>query len=193
MLISEPGMKNGPILRMPPSWRATPVSSISGRPPIPEPIFTPTRVLSRSATSSRPASATACSAAAIPKWMNLSMRRASLGEMYWLMSKSLTSPATWQAMSLASKLVLVPMPLLPARRLAQAVVTSLPTGDTCPRPVTTTLRFDTGYLREKREHAPDSPETDKAALNQTRVSGPLQQKDLCGRAKATSRGPGNPG
>jgi len=41
----------------------------------------------------------------------------------------------------ASKLVIGPMPLLPAVMFAQAVATSLPTGLTMPRPVTTTLRF----------------------------------------------------
>ncbi|MNC85674.1 hypothetical protein D3C83_12850 [compost metagenome] len=40
-LMIEPGTKNGVILRGPPASIALCVSSISGRPPIPEPMHTP--------------------------------------------------------------------------------------------------------------------------------------------------------
>ena len=46
MLTMEPGTKNGVILRQPPAMYAAFVSSISGRPPMPEPMQTPTRSLS---------------------------------------------------------------------------------------------------------------------------------------------------
>src|SRR5690348_12457053 len=56
-------------------------------------------------------------------------------------SKSRTSPAIRVGNVLASKCVTGPMPLLPSRTLPQAVARSLPTGDTMPRPVTTTRLF----------------------------------------------------
>ena len=46
MLTIVPGTKNGVILRQPPASNATFVSSISGRPPMPDPMQTPTRSLS---------------------------------------------------------------------------------------------------------------------------------------------------
>ena len=46
MLMMEPGTKNGVILRHPPAMYMAFVSSISGRPPMPEPMHTPTRSLS---------------------------------------------------------------------------------------------------------------------------------------------------
>ena len=46
MLTMEPGTKNGVILRQPPAMYTAFVSSISGRPPMPEPMHTPTRSLS---------------------------------------------------------------------------------------------------------------------------------------------------
>ena len=45
----------------------------------------------------------------------------------------------------ASNFVMGPTPLRPARRLSQASLMPLPTGETMPRPVTTTLRFDITY------------------------------------------------
>ncbi|EXI69486.1 MAG: hypothetical protein AW07_04229 [Candidatus Accumulibacter sp. SK-11] len=43
MLMIDPGTKNGEILRTPPATKSSQVFSITGRPPIPEPIDTPTR------------------------------------------------------------------------------------------------------------------------------------------------------
>src|ERR1700754_459492 len=72
--------------------------------------------------------------------MKLSMWRASLpgGESSTL--KPFTSPAKWQAKALASNLVIVAMPDLPATMLAHPSATVLPTGQTRPSPVTTTRR-----------------------------------------------------
>mgnify|MGYP006187162049 CR=1 FL=1 len=52
----------------------------------------------------------------------------------------LTSPAMRHEKFVASNLVIWPMPDLPAKRLAQASATVLPTGLIHPRPVTTTRR-----------------------------------------------------
>src|SRR6185369_7556506 len=57
------------------------------------------------------------------------------------MSKPLTSPANLQAKGLASKLVMVSMPVLPANKLAQQSATVFPTGAMQPSPVTTTRRL----------------------------------------------------
>ena len=46
MLMIDPGTKNGEILRTPPLRNAVCVSSIIGRPPMPDPTHTPTRSLS---------------------------------------------------------------------------------------------------------------------------------------------------
>src|SRR6187455_1759317 len=75
--------------------------------------------------------------------MNGSMRRASLGEMYWDTSKPATSPANFVANGVTSMRVMGLMPLLPARIADHAVAMSLPTGETIPSPVTTTRRLDT--------------------------------------------------
>ena len=74
--------------------------------------------------------------------MNVSMCRASLAGRYCSMSKPFTSPAKRQEKALASNRLTGAMPEVPDTRLDQAVATSLPTGDTTPRPVTTTRRRD---------------------------------------------------
>ena len=81
MLMIEAGTKNGEIRRGPRLAYSICVSSISGRPPMPEPTSTPMRSAISSLSSSpvgRPASRTAWIDAANPKWMNVSMWRASL-------------------------------------------------------------------------------------------------------------------
>src|SRR6186713_2255032 len=60
-------------------------------------------------------------------------------------SKLRTSPAMRVGNVEASKLVIGPMPLLPAVMFAHAVATSLPTGLMMPRPVTTTRRLLMGF------------------------------------------------
>src|SRR6185437_14470057 len=59
-------------------------------------------------------------------------------------SKSFTSPAMRVGNALASKCVIGPIPLAPATTFFHAVVTSLPTGETMPIPVTTTRRLFMG-------------------------------------------------
>src|ERR1700750_497545 len=73
--------------------------------------------------------------------MNGSIFFTSFGAMYWVGSKSRTSPAMRVGKVLASKCVTGPMPLLPSTMFFHAVATSLPTGLTMPRPVMTTLRL----------------------------------------------------
>src|SRR5687767_7374447 len=75
--------------------------------------------------------------------MNRSIRLASLAGRYFATSNPFTSPAIWDASADASKCVIRVMPDSPARIFAQAVCNPIPTGDTMPRPVTTTLRRDT--------------------------------------------------
>ena len=70
------------------------------------------------------------------------MWRASLRSRYWARSKPFTSPAIWQDSRDGSKRLILVMPELPARMLAQASVTLLPTGEIMPNPVITTLRRD---------------------------------------------------
>jgi len=144
MLMIEPGMKNGETLRGPPSTSTLCVSSISGRPPMPAPMLTPTRVGSASGVSN-PASLTASIPAARPKWMNVSIRRTSLGGMNWVGSNPLTSPAIWQDIAEASKRVIRVMPERPAQIEAQFSAVLLPIGETIPMPVTTTRRRDTRF------------------------------------------------
>src|SRR5580704_19797271 len=55
-------------------------------------------------------------------------------------SKPLTSAAIWQANSEASNCVIFPTPLLPASRFFRTSSVVLPTPQTRPIPVTTTLR-----------------------------------------------------
>ena len=63
-MISEPGMKNGLTLRGPFSFSSRAVSSMLGKPPMPEPIRTPVAYFSSSVFGSQPESAIACLAAA---------------------------------------------------------------------------------------------------------------------------------
>src|SRR5690348_5758744 len=66
-------------------------------------------------------------------------------------SKSRTSPAIRVGKVLASKCVTGPIPLRPATMLSQAVLMSLPTGETMPRPVTTTRLFIRSFQGCKNE------------------------------------------
>ena len=90
---------------------------------------------------SRPESFIAMSAAASANWMNRSFRRASLRSMNFVGSKPFTSPAMRVGNVDASNRVIGPMPLLPATIAAQDSSTPIPTGETRPRPVTTTRRL----------------------------------------------------
>ncbi|CFO65559.1 Uncharacterised protein [Bordetella pertussis] len=73
--------------------------------------------------------------------MKVSIWRASLAGMYWVTSKSLTSPAMCVVSGVGSKREMRLMPERPLTILSQALAMSLPTGLTIPRPVMTTRRF----------------------------------------------------
>src|SRR6185312_13369652 len=90
--------------------------------------------------------------------MKVSIFLTSFGAMYCAGSKPFTSPAMRVGNALASKCVIGPMPLLPATTFCQAVATSLPTGETMPRPVTTTRRLFMGTPDSKNSvHASNHP------------------------------------
>src|ERR1700737_3827841 len=74
--------------------------------------------------------------------MNVSERRVSLSGIQSAALKFFTSPAMRGGSREWSNRVMGPTPLAPFSRLSQASAAPLPTGDTMPRPVTTTLRFD---------------------------------------------------
>ena len=141
MLTIEPGTKKGEIRRGPLAIISRIFSSIIGKPPIPEPTLTPIRSAFCSVTC-RPASSIAILVAARPKWMKVSIRRTSLGDIQSDGLKFFTSPAKRVGNALASKCVIGPMPPRPLIVLSQASAMPLPTGETIPRPVITTRRLD---------------------------------------------------
>jgi hypothetical protein len=125
------------------SSRTFQLSIISVWPPAPEPNTTP--MSSRfSSVISRPASATACLAAATPYHMDGSERRTAFASIQATASKSLTSPAHLWVYRSGSNFVMTSSPERPLTRDAQAVSLSLPTGLMTPRPVTTTRRVKSG-------------------------------------------------
>src|ERR1700683_3637511 len=119
------------------------VSSIDSSPPIPEAMSTPIRCELASVTAN-PESRMACMPPTTPYCMKASMRRTSLGLKYGVKSSPLISPPKCVGKLLVSKRVIGAMPLRPATIDAHAAETSLPTGDTIPRPVTTTRRLLNG-------------------------------------------------
>src|SRR4051812_40618040 len=137
-----PGMKNGEILRgdLASSHFAV-FSSMVDRPPMPAPIATPIRPRLASVTS-KPDSRMACTAEANPNGTNGSNFRTSFTDMYSSALKSRTSPPMRTGNALTSSLVIGRMPLRPLTMPSQADATVLPSGDTMPKPVTTTLRLD---------------------------------------------------
>src|SRR5919199_4952733 len=116
-------------------------SSMVERPPMPEPMITPVRSGSAEIASS-PASSTASVAAAMPIWAKTSVLRASLGSMYRVASKSVTSHAICTGSSDASKPFMGPAPERPSIRPSQNASTPMPIGVTTPTPVTTTSVID---------------------------------------------------
>src|SRR5438067_2835694 len=133
------GMKKGFTRRWPLLTAVRWVSSRVARPPMPLPTITPTRSPS-GLSIARAASLRAICVAARPNWMKRSLRRASFLSMNCAGSKSLTSPAMRLGRSFASKRVMGPMPLFPARMPCQVGSLPIPSGVTRPIPVTTTLR-----------------------------------------------------
>ncbi len=74
--------------------------------------------------------------------MNVSIFLISFFSMYRAGSKPLTSPAMREVKADASKRVMGPMPLLPARRADQFSALPMPSGEIRPTPVTATRRGD---------------------------------------------------
>src|SRR5688572_31547241 len=74
--------------------------------------------------------------------MNGSILRSSFADRYFSASNPATAPWKRTGHALTSKRVIGPIPLLPSSTLFHAVSTVLPTGETMPRPVMTTRRFD---------------------------------------------------
>src|ERR1043165_5339179 len=137
-MIAE-GMKNGEILRGPPSSSALCSRSIVVNPPMPDAMNTPTRGATSGVTCSRESSIANCDAA-IAYWMKMSIFLTSFFSMNASGSKPFTSPAMRVANCDASNLVIVVTPLHPALSAFQFASVPLPSDDTRPMPVTTTRR-----------------------------------------------------
>ena len=135
--IAKADTNRGPFV----SWVWVPSMMASIPPP---PVLTTTPTRSRCswliAPKSIPLSATASLPAAIAKWMNRVIRRAILGSMAFVGSKTRTSAAICTSKLDGSKLWIRRVPVLPATRFAQYVGKSFPMGMTAPMPVTTARR-----------------------------------------------------
>src|SRR3954464_161779 len=139
-LMIADGMKNGEILRGPPSSSALCSRSIVVNPPIPDAMKTPTR-RDGSGGMVSPESSIAYCDAAIAYWMKMSIFLTSFLSTYASGSKFFTSPAMRVANWVVSNLVMDPMPLWPALIPAQFASVPIPSDDTSPMPVTTTRRL----------------------------------------------------
>src|SRR6185437_11481952 len=138
-------MKNGETLRGPRSFKRIAVSAMPESPPIPEPIMVPVAHFSSSVEGCQFASSRACLAAAIAKMMKSSTLRWSFGSIHWSGLKLASEPSprgTTQAILLGrsetSKVSIFRAPLAPLRIRFQVGSTPQASGDTIPRPVTTT-------------------------------------------------------
>src|SRR5229473_1622912 len=137
-LMIEAGIKNGEILRGPPSSRALCSRSITSKPPTPEPICTPTRS-SFSGVIFSSDIFIASAAAAMARWMKRAIFFTSFFSMKFKGSNPLTSARIRQPNPPASNCVILPTPLRPATILLQTSVLVPPTPQIRPKPVTTTL------------------------------------------------------
>src|SRR6266511_2373280 len=113
------------------------LSSYVCMPPIPVPMMTPVRSGVGNFPSS-PAWVTAWAADPSANCANRSYRRASFLSMYSRGSNPFTSQAKRTDSFDGSNLVITPAPDRPSSKPAQIESTSVPTGVTSPRPVTTT-------------------------------------------------------
>src|SRR5262245_17520887 len=138
LMIAE-GMKNGEILRGPPSSSALCSRSMVVNPPMPDAMKTPTRG-ARSGVISRRASSIANCDAAIAYWMKMSIFLTSFFSMNASGSNPFTSPAICVANCDASNFVIRLTPLQPPLRACQLASVPIPSDDTRPMPVTTTRR-----------------------------------------------------
>src|ERR1700677_3107348 len=116
---------------------------MDSRPPMPDPISTPMRSELVSVTTN-PESRIACMPATTPYCMKASIRRASLALMNGSRSRLRISPPKCVGKVDTSNRVTGPMPLRPPMIESQAAAISLPTGETIPKPVTTTRRLLNG-------------------------------------------------
>src|SRR5919108_517447 len=134
--------RNGPMRSTPCSVASTTSRIIVFTPPMPVPMMTPVRHASCSSVIglSIPASRSASTVAAQAKWTYRSLRRTSLRGITSSASNSRISPATLLATRDGSKPSMRRMPLRPLTIPSQNDSTSLPSGVSAPRPVTTTRR-----------------------------------------------------
>src|SRR3954471_16426386 len=139
-LMMAEGMKNGEILRGPPSSSALCSRSMVVKPPMPDAMKTPTRRDCSGLICSCASSIANCDAA-IAYWMKMSIFLTYFFSMNASGSKPLTSPAMRVANCEASNLVMVSTPLRPALIPAQFASVPIPSDDTRPMPVTTTRRL----------------------------------------------------
>src|SRR5579862_650628 len=157
MLMIVPGTKNGDRRLGPLAIISRMLSSIIGSPPMPEPTFTPTRSALESSITS-PASSSASFVAARPKCTKRSDRRVSFGGIQSAELNPFTSAAKRVVSCDAWNLVMGATPLTPFVRLSQAAAMPIPTGETIPSPVTTTLRFDMVFgAARSRIYTRDAP------------------------------------
>src|SRR3984893_16667019 len=150
-------MKNGDTLRGPRSLSSNAVSAMPERQPIPEPIKVPVAHRSSSVAGCQLASSSACLAAHIAKMIKSSTLRWSFGSIHWsgLNVPPLPSPrGTTQAIRLVRSdtsnvsIFLAPLSLL--RMRFQVGSTPQPSGDTMPRPVTTTRLISSTPAHDSR-------------------------------------------
>src|SRR5208283_3937289 len=119
--------------------RAACSRSMISNPPMPEPMWTPTRSAFSGLILS-PDILKASSAAATARWMKRPIFLTSFFSMKLRGSKFLTSAAMRQAKLLVSNWVMPATPLLPASTACHTSPVVLPTPQIRPMPVTTTLR-----------------------------------------------------
>src|ERR1700692_3505503 len=150
-------MKNGDTLRGPRSLRSSAVSAMPERPPMPEPIMVPVAQRSSSLAGCQSASSSAWRAAHIAKMMKSSTLRWSFGSIHWsgLKVPPVPSPrGTTQAMRLVrsetSKVSIFLAPLSLLRMRFQVGSTPQPSGETMPRPVTTTRLISSTPAHDSR-------------------------------------------
>src|ERR1700722_5325436 len=150
-------MKNGETLRGPRSLSSSAVSAMPERPPMPEPIMVPVAQRSSSVAGCQSASSSAWRAAHIAKMMKSSTLRWSFGSIHWsgLKVPPVPSPrGITQAIRLVRSetsnvsIFLAPLSLLRIR--FQVGSTPQPSGDTMPRPVTTTRLISSTPARDSR-------------------------------------------
>src|ERR1700733_866206 len=150
-------MKNGDTLRGPRSLSSSAVSAMPDRPPIPEPIMVPVAQRSSSVEGCQSASSSAWRAAHIAKMMKSSTLRWSFGSIHWSGLNVLSVPSPLgitQAIRLVRSetsnvsIFLAPLSLL--RMRFQVGSTPQPSGDTMPRPVTTTRLISSTPAHDSR-------------------------------------------